>query len=1305
MSGTAKTRSLAAVLALIVATAGLIASAAGADAPTAAAVKAVSPIVLDGLPDEPAWQQAEWQTGFVVASVEGDDAPLEAAQVQTQFKVVYDDGAAYVAVECDEPAIDKLKAETPWRDGAVWADDCVEIFLDPGNEGRYYHQVMVNARGTIYDSHSADYGLVHSRLWNGAFRAAGRVDAQARRWSVEVEIPFGTLVLGEDAGGTWLWNVTRERHAGGEPELTSWAPLRRNFHQPRLFGRLTGLPGDYSAFRLEVDEPRVDVSRAGSGVVTLTLALAVRNSTATARRLAVTAAEFGREENQVSIEPARVGPGEQTSFDLPALELRGSTPRTNVVFSVRDADTGLLLKAVVKSLSSEYRPLTVRMVRPCYRDCIYATEDLREIVFEVEPSAQVRRDSVAVTCALLDAQGGQVATARVPIGELGRPVALPAGELAVGRYELKVAAVGEGGARTAEVTVPLRKLPPPEAGHEVRIDESRDLLVDGKPLFAIGWYGSVPTEDPRAEVVALQNIQTPVVPTLPDVSAIGRDFRERGIYSIVSVEPGRLYYTHELWQGGKEPLRAICEEHSTLDEPSDDLKRLAGELVEAVRGEPGLLGYYIADEPEIHNVRSSHLESYYRYLRELDPYHPVFVTNDTIDGIVTHGYKCADVVDPDPYSPEWDYVPNFLKKVNEVASRGKTSYVTLWHGSSQAHFNREYGTAPPYPYRVLRNQYFASIAYGAKGFTAYTSPFFMTEIEYRYGLPHIWRELRSLEGAILAPEPAEGPRVEGAPEPAVWARELKGHVYLLLVHHKKGEAAAKVSWAPLATRKSLYVMSEGREVAVTDGGFEDSFAEGDVHVYTDDPAARDLPTTREVEAELERRQREAVKPGNLLHWTRGTRVRCSAGYYAPWFHQFYYYAINGLTDDKGWSAYAWGGKPAWMEVTLKEPAEIGRVVLYTPNLRDYQLDLIAPGGAARRVSVTGNEETIVTHNLRPAVPCLKLRLTVTAVREADVEGGSGPLVSEIEAYAEPGEGPATPVEQVQAEAEADVKVLFGDETEPPALWTEDFRDFEAAPQFYWDERDTKWVLNAETFRATPRDGGGITVASLSPKGYDAMSRFFPYERSYRFLQARLAGIEGEGYRFANVALSDGSGKGGYRGAINTARPGLYTVDTYYIHDSYATGQDKRCFVRVNTAGSAKDPDGSVRPGPAFTFDWLRLVRRPLDGLAVTLADGSPLGATVRQGDRLHFETHLSSPAQDVVVEVATGASYEPLAINGQPYVQLQRADEEGRVWVGEVTLGPGTGTVKAGGYPVVFRAVITGGSIAETHASAFVGFE
>jgi hypothetical protein len=361
---------------------------------------------------------------------------------------------------------------------------------------------------------------------------------------------------------------------------------------------------------------------------------------------------------------------------------------------------------------------------------------------------------------------------------------------------------------------------PPAPGNEVRIDEHRNILVNGKPKVFIGWYGNIHLEDPRADVVALQDLVTPVVLDYPDASPIEKAYREHGIYSIVSVEPGRLFYTFKLWQ---KPGNTVQSEPTTLSAPSEECRGYVQQLVELVQHQPGLLGYYLADEPEINNTRSDYLENFYKMMQALDPYHPVVITNDTLDGIVTHGYKACDILSPDPYSDHYDYVPNFMKKVLEVASVGKATMMTPWQSSGQAHFTHDYGSAPPYPYRVTRNQYLVAIAYGCRGFTGYTDAFFMAEPVLRYGLPAIWREVRFLEPAMAMPAPAEPVKVETDAEMASWLREANGKLYLIVVNHKPGARQARVSHPLLARVSSLDVVSEGRRVKVKEGTFEDHF--------------------------------------------------------------------------------------------------------------------------------------------------------------------------------------------------------------------------------------------------------------------------------------------------------------------------------------------------------------------------------------------------------------------------------------------------------------------------------------------------
>lgn len=1250
--------------------------------PTVVAVPTVDTLAINGLLDEPAWSLAQWQGGFTSASSGPENSgPPRPATVQTRFKVLYDAWAIYVGVECDEPAPEGIRAEATGHDSMVFMDDCVEVFLDPAGEGRYYHHFVVNSRGAWYDDYGADFGLVHNRLWDCPLEIGTVVDAAARKWTAELRIPLAGLILHPDAGSRWLWNVTRERYAGGAQELTSWSPLKGNFHTPQRFGTLADVNVDFRRFALDVTQPQVSISSDGSGRVRLALSTRVTNGTGADLSLRAWAMLFGEPQTKVNAEPVTLASGATTDVALPALVRRGDTREANVVLALADED-GNLRKLLTKRLSAEYRPVTITVLRPCYRNSIYATEKLDRIQFRVALAEDVAAQAASVRCTL--ALGERVLQeTTTTVADLAQPVELDARDLAEGRYDLTARVLGADGVLIAQTQTTIRKLPPPPVGTEVRVDEHGNILVNGKPFLGIGWYGAPNTDDPRADVVALQNLQTPVVVVRPDFAGLREPFAQHGIYSIVSVENGRVLYSFELWRFPDHP---VPTEHQKLPAPSEEMADYLRQIVEGVRAEPGLLGYYISDEPEINNVRSDYLEAHYRLMCELDPYHPVIVTNDTLDGIVTHGYRCADILSPDPYSPEFDYVPNFMKRCREVMGPGQTILLTPWHSTSQTHFTADWGSGPPYSYRVMRNQYLVSIAYGARGFTAYTSSFFMPEIEYRYGLPYIWREVRFLERAISAPAPDQPLRVQADAEMASWIRSVDGLLYLIVVNHKPGARRATVSHPLLSGVHRLIVVSEAREVQVQDGSFGDDFAQGDARIYTTDPRGAAFDTTRAIEAELARREAEAVKPGNLLHVSRGVRASASDGYYAPWFNQYYYYAINGIPDDIGWTLSHAGGKPGWLELALPQPATVGHVVLYTPNLRDYDLEFRGPDGAIRVAQVRGNEQTIVVHNFDPPVPCLKLRITALAARSGH------PRLSEVEAYETRGVGPTTPLVAV-AEATPVPETHIGAVREGTqnALWSDDFTNFRSRDRYYWDGQDVVWVADPQRHQVTPRPGGGIVCTS--PQEGSGMSRILPYDPAYRFFQVKIGAIEGEGYRFVNVGFGNSSGRPGYRGAVNTNRPGIYTVDTHYVSERFRNGEDETCFVTTYM--------GPIR----CTFDWMRLVQRPEDGLAVTLADGSPLPEVLERGDEILLHLILSEPAADATVSVLAGPGYVPLALNGQPTVQLVKAGNgDGREWAAKVKLGEGTGSFDfpASGYPLVFRANILGGTITETYASACV---
>ncbi|MBI2298483.1 MAG: carbohydrate-binding family 9-like protein [Armatimonadetes bacterium] len=101
----------------------------------------------------------------------------------------------YVAFECAEDRLNAIQAHVRERDGKVWEDDCVELFLDPGCTGKRYWQVSVNSVGTV-----ARLGPDGAR-WDAEVAAAARVEPERKRWVVELAVPLGELKLAPAAGG------------------------------------------------------------------------------------------------------------------------------------------------------------------------------------------------------------------------------------------------------------------------------------------------------------------------------------------------------------------------------------------------------------------------------------------------------------------------------------------------------------------------------------------------------------------------------------------------------------------------------------------------------------------------------------------------------------------------------------------------------------------------------------------------------------------------------------------------------------------------------------------------------------------------------------------------------------------------------------------------------------------------------------------------------------------------------------------------------------------------------------------------
>ncbi len=196
--------------------------AGGVSRPMAAAPRVCQAVAVPAGSGSPA--AVEPLAGFT----DGDTA--RPAEVQTRAAIACDGANLLLRVECHEPRMDALRALCVESDGAVFADDCIEVFVQPDGAGAPYYHFAANARGTRFEERLRD---TH---WNGRWSVkAGR---SASGWSLEITVPFATLGARPARGDLWRLNIGRERQAGGKTQLSAWSPTGSNFHDRDLFGYL-----------------------------------------------------------------------------------------------------------------------------------------------------------------------------------------------------------------------------------------------------------------------------------------------------------------------------------------------------------------------------------------------------------------------------------------------------------------------------------------------------------------------------------------------------------------------------------------------------------------------------------------------------------------------------------------------------------------------------------------------------------------------------------------------------------------------------------------------------------------------------------------------------------------------------------------------------------------------------------------------------------------------------------------------------------------------------------------------------------
>ncbi len=183
--------------------------------------RATSPITIDGVLDEAAWQDA------AVVEAKYETRPKEnlPPDVKTETLLTYDGDHLYVGFRAHDPEPSAIRAHLLDRDRA-FSDDFVGIVLDTFNDERRAFEFFVNPLGVQMDMFQDDVGGTEDDTWDAIWLSAGKINATG--YAVEIAIPWSSLRFPRAEGEqTWGFDALRFYPRSQRARISSH-PLDRN---------------------------------------------------------------------------------------------------------------------------------------------------------------------------------------------------------------------------------------------------------------------------------------------------------------------------------------------------------------------------------------------------------------------------------------------------------------------------------------------------------------------------------------------------------------------------------------------------------------------------------------------------------------------------------------------------------------------------------------------------------------------------------------------------------------------------------------------------------------------------------------------------------------------------------------------------------------------------------------------------------------------------------------------------------------------------------------------------------------------
>ena len=196
------------------------------------ALKINEEITINGLLDEPVWNNAKAISDFT----QFEPVYGQPASFQTEIKVLYDNQMIYFGIQCTDPDPTKISTKVTKRDGEVWEDDAIALVIDTFDDDNNAYFFIVNALGTQQDERWADNGRTRDTKFDVKWISAGAKNGEG--WTAEIAIPFETVKFNRK---TKNWGFDVIRYIPRNLEKSHWTKNLTQWNRISEIGSITGL--------------------------------------------------------------------------------------------------------------------------------------------------------------------------------------------------------------------------------------------------------------------------------------------------------------------------------------------------------------------------------------------------------------------------------------------------------------------------------------------------------------------------------------------------------------------------------------------------------------------------------------------------------------------------------------------------------------------------------------------------------------------------------------------------------------------------------------------------------------------------------------------------------------------------------------------------------------------------------------------------------------------------------------------------------------------------------------------------------